>query len=609
MRRSWIAASMMVLAAAPVLAKPGDKPVRAKEPANDRTWIVVFDDAALADVHSDRGVAIGSLAHQLAGNHQGRVKHVLRHALTGAILELASEKQAERLAEHPAVKLVEENGGVHASATQRNPTRGPDRIDQRDLPLSASYTYDTTASNVNAYIIDTGILTTHTQFGGRAVHGIDTVDNDSNATDCNGHGTHVAGTVGGSTYGVAKAVRLVAVRVLNCSGSGTDAGVIAGVDWVTANHTKPAVANMSLGGGLSTALDNAVQNSINAGVTYVLAAGNENQNACNTSPARVAAAITVGSTTSSDARSSFSNYGSCLDLFAPGSSITSAWHTSTSATNTISGTSMASPHVAGVAALYLAANPSATPSQVASALTSNATTGKVTSPGTGSPNRLLYSLFGGSPPPPPPPTDTPLSNGVAVSVSDSAVGNNKYFYIDVPAGQSSLVVQLSGGSGDADLYVRFGSKPTSSTYNCRPYLNGNNETCTHNSPAAGRWWIMLNAYSAYSGASLKATYTAAAGCTTYTGSLSSGASAYQPNGSYYQSTVSGSHTGALTGPSGTDFDLYLQKWNGSSWSSVASGTTSSNVENVSYSGTAGYYRWRVHAYSGSGSYSLCTTKP
>ena len=609
MRRSWIAASMMVLAAAPVLAKPGDRPVRAKEPANDRTWIVVFDDAALADVHSDRGVAIGSLAHQLAGNHQGRVKHVLRHALTGAILELASEKQAERLAEHPAVRLVEENGVVHASATQSNPTWGLDRIDQRDLPLSASYTYDTTASNVNAYIIDTGILTTHTQFGGRAVHGIDTVDNDSNATDCNGHGTHVAGTVGGSTYGVAKAVRLVAVRVLNCSGSGTDAGVIAGVDWVTANHVKPAVANMSLGGGASTALDNAVQNSINAGITYALAAGNENQNACNTSPARVAAAITVGSTTSSDARSSFSNYGSCLDIFAPGSSITSAWHTSTSATNTISGTSMASPHVAGVAALYLAANPSATPSAVASALTSNATTGKVTSAGTGSPNRLLYSLFGGSPPPPPPPTDTPLSNGVAVSVSDSTVGNNKYFYIDVPAGQSSLVVQLSGGSGDADLYVRFGSKPTSSTYNCRPYLNGNNETCTHNSPAAGRWWIMLNAYSAYSGASLKATYTAAAGCTTYTGSLSSGASAYQPNGSYYQSTVSGTHTGALTGPSGTDFDLYLQKWNGSSWSSVKSGTTSSNVENVSYSGTAGYYRWRVHAYSGSGSYSLCTTKP
>ena len=609
MRRSWIAASMMVLAAAPVLAKPGDRPVRAKEPANDRTWIVVFDDAALADVHSDRGVAIGSLAHQLAGNHQGRVKHVLRHALTGAILELASEKQAERLAEHPAVRLVEENGVVHASATQSNPTWGLDRIDQRDLPLSASYTYDTTASNVNAYIIDTGILTTHTQFGGRAVHGIDTVDNDSNATDCNGHGTHVAGTVGGSTYGVAKAVRLVAVRVLNCSGSGTDAGVIAGVDWVTANHVKPAVANMSLGGGASTALDNAVQNSINAGITYALAAGNENQNACNTSPARVAAAITVGSTTSSDARSSFSNYGSCLDIFAPGSSITSAWYTSTSATNTISGTSMASPHVAGVAALYLAANPSATPSAVASALTSNATTGKVTSAGTGSPNRLLYSLFGGSPPPPPPPTDTPLSNGVAVSVSDSTVGNNKYFYIDVPAGQSSLVVQLSGGSGDADLYVRFGSKPTSSTYNCRPYLNGNNETCTHNSPAAGRWWIMLNAYSAYSGASLKATYTAAAGCTTYTGSLSSGASAYQPNGSYYQSTVSGTHTGALTGPSGTDFDLYLQKWNGSSWSSVKSGTTSSNVENVSYSGTAGYYRWRVHAYSGSGSYSLCTTKP
>lgn len=213
---------------------------------------------------------------------------------------------------------------------------------------------------------------------------------DSNNTDCNGHGTHVAGTVGGSTYGVAKQVRLIAVKVLNCSGSGSTTSVVNGVNWVTANAVKPAVANMSLGGGASSAIDNAVANSINSGVSYAVAAGNSSANACNYSPARTPAAITVGSTTSSDARSSFSNYGSCVDVFAPGSSILSAWRTSDTASNTISGTSMASPHVAGAAALVLSANPSWSPSQVSSYLTSNATTGKVTNPGSGSPNRLLF---------------------------------------------------------------------------------------------------------------------------------------------------------------------------------------------------------------------------
>jgi subtilisin family serine protease len=232
-----------------------------------------------------------------------------------------------------------------------------------------------------------------------------TAINDGNGTnDCNGHGTHVAGTVGGSTYGVAKNVTLYAVRVLGCNGSGSNSGVIAGVNWVTSNRVLPAVANMSLGGGASSALDTAVNNSINAGVTYAIAAGNSNANACSYSPARVAAAITVGSTTNTDARSSFSNFGTCLDLFAPGSGITSAWHTNDTATNTISGTSMATPHVAGVAALYLQTNPGASAATVRNALVGNATSGKVTGPGSGSPNLLLYSIFGA-----PAPTNTPTS--------------------------------------------------------------------------------------------------------------------------------------------------------------------------------------------------------
>ncbi len=299
-----------------------------------------------------------------------------------------TEAQAKRLAASPDVAYVEQNQEVSLLATQNNATWGLDRIDQRNRPLSTTYTYPTTASNVTAYIIDTGIKYTHNDFGGRARFGYDAVG--SGGVDCTGPGTHVAGTVGGNTYGVAKAVRLVGVRVLSCTGSGTTAGVIAGVNWVTNNAVKPAVANMSLGGGVSTTLDNAVANSINSGVTYALAAGNSNANACNSSPSRVGAAITVGSTTSTDARSSFSNYGTCVDIFAPGSSITSAWYNSNTATNTISGTSMAAPHVAGAAALVLSRNTGLSPAQVRDSLVTNATTGVVTSPGTGSPNRLLF---------------------------------------------------------------------------------------------------------------------------------------------------------------------------------------------------------------------------
>ncbi|MFD2764706.1 S8 family peptidase [Micromonospora eburnea] len=383
------AATLSAAASTPALAAPtGDVRYAAAPDAVSGSYLVVLKSDAVGPANSLAArTAVPDRAAGLAKRYGGSVGTVWSAALTGYSAKM-SEGQARRLAADPAVAYVEQDRVVTAQATQTGATWGLDRIDQRNLPLNGSYTYPNTASNVRAYIIDTGIRITHSDFGGRASWGTNTVD--SNNTDCNGHGTHVAGTVGGNTYGVAKGVRLIAVKVLNCSGSGTTAGVVNGVNWVTANAVKPAVANMSLGGGASTTLDNAVANSISSGVTYAIAGGNDNANACNYSPARVASAITVGATTSTDARASYSNYGSCLDIFAPGSSITSAWRTSDSATNTISGTSMATPHVAGAAALVLGANPSYTPAQVASYLTSNATSGVVTSPGSGSPNRLLF---------------------------------------------------------------------------------------------------------------------------------------------------------------------------------------------------------------------------
>jgi subtilisin family serine protease len=504
-----VTSSLLLLAASPALSTSPDRPAlqsarrvdapvlhRAAPDAIAGRYIVVLSKgAALTDLRAAKDLARGAGA---------RISATYTQALRGFSATLP-ERAVTALARHPRVAFIEADRRVSIADTQSPVTWGLDRIDQRNLPLSNSYTYNATGSGVKAYIIDTGIRFSHSQFGGRAVSGYDAIDGGT-ADDCNGHGTHVAGTVGSSTYGVAKSVQLVAVRVLDCAGSGSNSGVIAGVDWVTGNHLagQPAVANMSLGGGASNALETAVNNSINDGVTYAVAAGNSNANACNYSPARVAAAITVGSTTSSDARSSFSNYGSCLDIFAPGSSITSAWHTSDTATNTISGTSMASPHVAGVAALYLQGNPTATPATVRDAIVNSATTGVVTSAGSGSPNRLLYSLLGGSTPPP---TGCSLPETYSGSLS---------------------------GAGDYD---------------------------------------------------------------------------YHPNGDYFYTSNSGTHRGCLTGPSGTDFDLYLWKWNGSSWVTVAQGIGSSSTEDVSYSGTAGYYVWRIESYSGSGTYTFKMQRP
>jgi subtilisin family serine protease len=350
-------------------------------------YIVVLDQDATGP-RGDIATALTRAENLLQGF--GRTPaYVYGRAINGFAVDL-TEAEAIALSQDPRVLFVEEDSVMDAFVTQTGPPWGLDRIDQRDRPLSGTYAYATTGAGVNAYIIDTGIRRTHNQFGGRAFSGFTAINDGRGTNDCNGHGTHVAGTVGGATYGVAKGVRLFAVRVLSCSGSGSTSGVIAGVDWVTANHIKPAVANMSLGGGISNALDTAVRNSIAAGVTYSIAAGNSSINASNTSPARVSEAITVGSSTSSDARSSFSNYGSVVDIFAPGSSILSAWHTSNSATRTISGTSMAAPHVAGVAARYLQSAPNASPAQVRNEIVNNATTNRLSGIPSGTANRLLF---------------------------------------------------------------------------------------------------------------------------------------------------------------------------------------------------------------------------
>lgn len=358
---------------------------------------------------------VRSIAESLAGLHKGQLKHIYQFAVKGFAVRNLSDAAAAAIATDPRVLYVEQDQEVHAVTTTPNPQTNPpswglDRIDQRSWTTpSNSYAFTATGKGVTAYIIDTGIDFTHPDLEGRASTGIDEVTTGGTAADCNGHGTHVSGTVGGATYGVAKDVSLVAVRVLDCSGSGSTSGVAAGIDWVTANAKQPAVANMSLGGGASTTLDAAVNNSINAGVTYAIAAGNGDflgraQDACTTSPARVTAAITVSATDNTDTKASWANYGTCVDIFAPGVNITSSWWSSSGQTeNTISGTSMATPHVTGAAALYLETNPAATPASVASALIANATTGVVKSAGSGTPNRLLYTGTEAAPPPPPAP--------------------------------------------------------------------------------------------------------------------------------------------------------------------------------------------------------------
>ncbi|MFI6337076.1 S8 family peptidase [Streptomyces sp. NPDC050535] len=454
-------------------------------------------DSYLVTLRADAAKSGSAEGRALAKEYGATIERTYKKALNGYAVE-ATADEAKRFAADPAVASVVQDRTFRINTTQPSPPSwGLDRIDQKTLPLNNSYTYpDSAGTGVTAYIIDTGVRITHSDFGGRAAYGYDAVDNDNTAQDGNGHGTHVAGTVAGTAYGVAKKAKIVGVRVLNNAGSGTTAGVVAGIDWVAANAVKPAVANMSLGGGADSALDTAVRGAIAAGVTFAVAAGNDSANASSYSPARVTEAITVGSTTSTDARSSFSNFGSVLDIFAPGSSITSSWNTSDSATNTISGTSMATPHVTGAAAVYLGVNPAATPAQVATGLINASSTGVVTNPGTGSPNRLL-NVAGGTVTPPGPrfenTGDYAIADNATVEspITVSGVTGNAPAALSVPVSIvhtyiGDLQVQLIAPDGTAYTLKAYSTGGSTDNINTTYSVNASSEV------ANGVWKLRVS---------------------------------------------------------------------------------------------------------------------
>lgn len=544
-------------------------------------YVVVFRDQGQSVAANNRS------ATAMTAKHGGRVKHTYGAAVDGYAATM-TEAEARRVAADIAVERVEQAYRVGIVAEQVNPgSWGLDRTDQQDLPLNQRYRYpDQAGSGVHVYVMDTGVNLSHTEFTGRTGSGYDFVDSDTNPTDCNGHGSHVAGTAAGTSYGIAKRATVHAVRVLNCSGSGSNADIIAGVNWIKTNALKPAVVNYSIGCSsrcTDTTMDNAVKSLVASGVMWVQAGGNGNDDTCYYSPQRVPEALTVGNSTSVDAKASSSAWGSCQDLFAPGTNITSAWYDSSTSTRTITGTSMASPHVAGAVALYLGANPSASSAQVHSAIVGNSVSGTLTGVPSGTPNRLLNTEFLlGDTTPAELRVTNPGSQTSTVGTSDSATtgatgGTSPYTFsaTGLPAGLS-----ISTSTGTIS-----GTPTTAGTSSVTVTVR---DSAGRTASASFSWTV-----SAVSGSQCDGMRSVR------TGSLSSGQSVTLP---YFYDSTAGTIEVCLDGPSGTDFDVYLQKYSGD-WYTVARGVTSSPDESITYSNTAGYYRLVVESYTGSGSYT------